>query len=214
MRTKLIPAAAVLGLLGLAGGWLVWDRLRNGNDGPAPVALPVDVPAGAVGHNTGGTPGVALREQSPNVIDVDPTILNSPALPPPGRAGYRLFTLGSATEDGFITFTAANKTGYGLFAASSDEVVEDKDWHRSLAPGTTFAPVYPNGSAAAGTYRGSNRHLVLRDATNRTYLVKGRSNSKVPPSLRTLADGETRTVPAAEIEPGDETLWLFYEPHP
>src|SRR5262249_2998661 len=67
--------------------------------------------------NAGSTLNKALRQTSSNVVTTELGLLPSPDLPTlTAGQGYRIFTFDSDETD--FTFTAANTTGYGLFAAS------------------------------------------------------------------------------------------------
>jgi hypothetical protein len=158
--------------------------------------------------NTGGTPNKPLRETSPGVIIEDPGLLNSPDLPAGGK--YRIFTFRTKGEDTFI-FTAANTTGYGLFAASSPTVVKGENGGRSLPPSTTFQAVWRNGSRNAGAYTGTNKDLLLRDDAGEIYFSHGYARSAAIPGLRDLGDGQSITVPGHAMPPaGTDVLWLFF----
>jgi hypothetical protein len=110
-----------------------------------------------------------------------------------------------------FTFTAANKSGYGLFAASSPTLVEDENGGESLPPSTTFHAVWRNGSKSAGTHTGTYKDLVLRDDAGEIYFSHGFARSAAIPVLRDLGDGLSITVPGHAMPPaGTDVLWLFF----
>lgn len=163
------------------------------------------------GNAGGRNPGVPLRQTSPEVSSTDVGLLSSPDLPAPGPAGYRLLTFNSANGTDF-TFSAANSTGYGLFAASSPNLVEDANENWILDPSTTLSPVFLDGSPTAGAYNGFNNDLVLRaNSGGQPLLLTGHTYSAVPAALSSLADGQTVTVPASDIQGGSDMLWLDYD---
>jgi hypothetical protein len=161
------------------------------------------------GNQGGRNPGVPLRPTSPEVTPTQVGLLLSPALPTLGSAGYRLLAYSPNGTD--YTFTAANSSGYGLFTASSPNLVEDGNGDWVLDPSTTLNPVYLDGSPTAGAYNGSNNDLVLRaNSGGQAILLAGYTYSAVPTGLLTVADGETVTVAAEDLEDGDDMLWLNY----
>jgi hypothetical protein len=118
----------------------------------------------APGPDTGppGVPNNPLRPNSPQIFPTEIAGLQSPDLPALAAGGYyRLLTVTSVTDTD-ITFSAADSTGYGLFAASSPNLVENGDGGLVLDPSTTLNPVYLDGSQTVGAYSGSNQDLVLR----------------------------------------------------
>jgi hypothetical protein len=179
------------------------DQVRKGN---APISTD---PAGP---KIGDGPGVGLRATSANVTLLDPGVLHSPDLPtlPPGGY-YRILIFDSPNEKDF-TFTAANLTGYGLFAASSPRLVEDHERRDVLDRNTTLDPIFLDGSRTAGAYNGSNKDLVLRpNAGGEPVLLSGYTSSAAVPALLTVVDGQTITVPDDQIQEGKEVLWLNYD---
>jgi hypothetical protein len=168
---------------------------------------------GAPGPNTGGNPpNNALRPTSPNVAVTQLTALPSPDLPALAACDvYRVFTFDSPDGTDF-TFTAANSAEYGLFAASSPDLVQDRSGEWVLDPTTTLNPVYPSGTTSIGAYHGSNKDLVLRSNNgDEPYFLSGHARSKVPTGLLATPDGATVNVSGSVIEDGDDALWLVYE---
>jgi hypothetical protein len=110
------------------------------------------------------------------------------------------------------TFTAANSSGFGLFAASSPNLVDDANGDEALDPSTTLAGVYPDGSPYSGAYAGTDKDLVLRDSSGQTYLLSATGSTGVPSGLMALPDGQSETVDGdTDISDGSDALWLFYE---
>ena len=169
----------------------------------------------APGPDTGGTPGQApLRARQGEITKTELVSIPSPDLPVLAAGGdYKILTFNSPNGADF-TFTAANTAGYGLFAASSLDRVEDPndpdgDW--ILDPDTMLSAVYPNGSPYAGDYSGTNNDLVVRNNAGTAHLLSAYTYSEVPPSLLDVPDGQTVPVAGDEIQPGDGMLWLLYE---
>jgi hypothetical protein len=210
MRKRLVPFAAIsVGLICVAGTAYYLGWLNAPGNLPDQTKRPSDLPVAAgAGPNAGGTPNKRLRETSPGVVYLEPGLLHSPDLPPGGR--YRIFTFESKDEESF-TFTAANKTSYGLFAASSPKVVEDENGGKSLPPSTTLDAVWRNEAKNAGAYTGTNKDLVLRDDAGRIYFSRGFGRSAAIPGLRDLLDGQSTTMPGDAMPPaGTDVLWLFF----
>ena len=161
------------------------------------------------GNQGGRNPGVPLRPTSPEVTAAQIGLLPSPVLPTPGSGGYRLLAY-SPNGTGYV-FTAANATGYGLFATSSPDLVEDGSGNWVLDPDTTLNPVYLDGTLVAGAYNGSNNDLVLRTNSGTVAtLLAGSAYSAVPASLLTIADGQSVTVAVQDLADGDDLVWLNY----
>jgi hypothetical protein len=182
-----------------------WDQKTNRIDLTS-VAAP--------GPDTGppGVPNNPLRPSSPEVYRTAVAALPSADLPALAAGGYyRLLTFDSPNGTDF-TFTAANSTGYGMFAASSPDLVEDANGGWMLDPSTTLNPVFLDGAGTGGTYNGSNQDLVLRpNAGGDPLFLSGAAYSAVPSALLSLADGQTATVDADDIDDGDDMLWLTYD---
>jgi hypothetical protein len=165
------------------------------------------------GRNTqGNPPNNPLRSTSPNVTETLLTMLPSPDLPALASAGhYQLLSVDSLNGTDF-TFTAANASGYGLFAASSSDLVEDENGDWVLDPSTTLSPVFLDGSQTMGTYNGSNKDLVLRaNSGGQAVFSSGYTYSAAPAALLSLPDGQSVTVDREDIADGDDMLWLLYD---
>lgn len=168
---------------------------------------------GAGGPNTGGNPpNNPLRNTSTNVAITELGMLQSPDLPVLATGGYyRLLTYDSLNGTDF-TFTAANTSGYSLFTSSSPELVEDDEGQLVLDPNAALNAVWLDGSQTAGNYSGSNKDLVLRaNAGGEPILLVADGYSAVPSALFSLADGQSTTVAAGDIEEGSDMLWLDYD---
>jgi len=162
---------------------------------------------------TGGRDRAKLGT-SRGVTEIVLASIPTPALPTlaVGQA-YRIFTFDSTDGDDF-TFSAANASGYGLFTASSADLVEDMtsaDGDSVLDPSATLSPVYPNGSPFAGIYSGTNNNLVLRsDTEGKPLYLSAYTYSATPTALVTLTDGQS-VLDSAELASGNTALWLFFE---
>jgi hypothetical protein len=111
--------------------------------------------------------------------------------------------------------TAANTSGFDLLAASSselEEVVSIFDRKLAFASGTTFSPVYLNGSSGTGPWSGSAPSWAIRSvSTGKIYPLSGYTLSTAPPQVVGIPPGGTVTVPVGEVNKGNGALWLCFE---
>jgi hypothetical protein len=158
-----------------------------------------------------GRPNNPLRPTSPKITTTDLGFLDSPDLPTmPAGGYYRLLTLTSATDTDF-TFTAADSTGYGLFSASSPNLVQNDSGDWVLDTSTTLSPVFLDGSQTVGAYDSSDPDLVLRANTGGDpILLSGHAYSAMPTALSSVADGHSVAVAADDVQSGNGILWLVY----
>jgi hypothetical protein len=130
-----------------------------------------------------------------------------------GGGNYTVLSFDSPDGNAFQV-TAANTSGFDLLAASSSELEEQVsifDTELVFASGTTFSPVYLNGSSGSGPWSGSAPSWGIRSVTTgKIYPLSGYTFSTAPPQLVGIQPNETVTVPVGEVNQGNGALWLFF----
>ncbi|HYT91021.1 MAG TPA: hypothetical protein VEL76_20080 [Gemmataceae bacterium] len=117
----------------------------------------------------------------------------------------------TVTADGkSFTINGFNKSEFTLALASDDRIVR-QGGVATFHPSTTFAEQYAKGSLRVGTLSGSGNIWTVRGPLEDAWLSSWSRSAKPP---RLPEDGKSVIIPAKELQPGGEALWLRFATGP